>query len=74
MNREDEQIPKTIWHLLPDLVGKPRTRAVTMAHQAGFFSRVVRVDGRSLVATRDLRQDRVNFHVDDGFVTKAYVG
>lgn len=44
------------------------------AHQSGYATRRVVIDGQACMVTRDYRPDRINFHVRDGVVESAHVG
>lgn len=56
------------------LNGLTREQAETAAEAAGYTVRVVREDDESFVMTMDYRTDRINIELDDGRVTRAYVG
>lgn len=57
-----------------DFVGLSEKDAEALAGKRGLKHRVVEREGEMLPATRDLRQDRLNFIVKDGKVTKVSRG
>jgi len=48
--------------------------AQKVAEQNGFVTRIVEVDGNSLMLTMELRNNRINFRVKKGIVIEAYPG
>jgi hypothetical protein len=57
-----------------DYVGMTLEVATVKAKENGFSSRVVEVDGKSLMITEDLKNNRINFRVKGGVVTDVYPG
>jgi hypothetical protein len=57
-----------------DYVGITLEVATVKAKENGFSSRVVEVDGKSLMITEDLKNNRINFRVKGGVVTDVYPG
>jgi len=57
-----------------DYLGHSRGWAEAVAYNAGFQSRVVRIDDEWLIVTTDYWPDRVNFEIDNNIVTKATLG
>ncbi|KAG1649998.1 hypothetical protein GQR58_028485 [Nymphon striatum] len=57
-----------------DYLGHDPQWAEAIAFNNGFDVRILRVDDISYPGTTDYRSDRINFEVDLGKVTKAYVG
>jgi hypothetical protein len=49
-------------------------RAEEAIRAFGMVSRVVSVDGESMMVTEDYRTDRVNIEITDGLVSKASIG
>lgn len=56
------------------LVGRPLKDEETVKVLSGFRVRTVRQDENYFVVTHDLRFDRLNLEVDNGIITKAYIG
>lgn len=56
------------------LNGLTREQAEAAAEAAGYTVRVVREDDESYAMTMDYRTDRINIELDDGKVTRAYIG
>ena len=48
--------------------------ASALAESNGYQARVVMLDGEPQPATKDLREDRMSFDVENGVVTKCVVG
>ena len=57
-----------------DFVGLTLGEAESVAAAQGLTSRVVRIDDEWLPVTSDYSLDRVNFELDNQYVTKAYLG
>jgi hypothetical protein len=53
-----------------ELVGKTQKFAESVCRVAGWSMRVVKVNGRPCVVTRDYRTDRVNVEVEFGVVVR----
>ena len=60
--------------LAEELVSVAFVAAVASAESAGVIVRVVNRDGVPLPHTLEKRLDRINVAVDDGVVTKTYIG
>lgn len=56
------------------LVGMTYEGAKSVAAKEGLRPRLCRQDDNSYSVTMDMRDDRVNFEVDAGRITKAYLG
>lgn len=57
------------------LVGRPVEDEDTQKVLLGKLRvRFVRKDRDHLIVTQDLRSDRINLEVDNGIITKAYIG
>lgn len=61
-------------HVAQRTVGMLVDSAEVYVEQFGLRYRTVHIDGAARVITQDMRNDRVNFHVVNGKVTKAYIG
>jgi len=48
--------------------------AQKMAEQNGFSSRVVEIDGKSLMVSAEIKNNRINFRVRNNIITEAYPG
>lgn len=57
-----------------DYEGLEIEKAKEKALQNGLNSRIVEVDGKSLMLTMEVKSYRVNFRVRDGLVIEAYAG
>jgi hypothetical protein len=57
-----------------DYEGLEIEKAKEKALQNGLNSRIVEVDGKSLMLTMEVKSYRVNFRVRDGIVIEAYAG
>jgi len=57
-----------------DYLGQTQATAVILAAANGFQARIVRIDDETFAVTLDAREDRINFEIDDGLVTKATIG
>ena len=55
-------------------VGIGREEAEKKAVLDGLSPRVVAIDGEGLMVTADIRMDRVNFELLNGYVVRAYYG
>lgn len=55
-------------------LGKTKAQADAQAASNSLFTRVLRIDNQSFPATTDARPDRVNLEIDNGVVTKAFIG
>lgn len=56
------------------LSGLSEAEAEAAAAAAGYDVRVVSVDGEQRMTTMDYRTDRINLEIEDGQVTRAFVG
>lgn len=61
-------------HVAQRTVGMHVDTAEVYVEQFGLRHRTVHIDGQGLMRTNDVRNDRVNFHVVKGRITKAYIG
>lgn len=52
----------------------PLDAATALAEAGGYVSRVTVLDGEGQAATTDLREDRMNFEVENDIVTACTVG
>ena len=59
---------------LPQLIGKRIEEARGIAIKAGFLTRIVREDHQNFKTTSDFNPSRLNFEVDQGFVTNIRFG
>ena len=57
-----------------DLVGRTKEDAEILLTNEGMKYRIVREDDRSYIVTMDLRMDRFNLEIDNGFVTRVEIG
>lgn len=57
-----------------DYLGKTKAQADAVAASNNLVTRVVRIDNQYFPGTTDARFDRVNLEIDNGVVTKAYIG
>lgn len=55
-------------------IGLSSENAKNLAEKQGFISRVVCEDGQCFFVTADYREDRVNFHVENGKIIKVEKG
>ncbi len=60
--------------LTKTLLGETRAMAVTLVMKTSFVCRITRIDGNQFVTIMDMRDDRINLEIDNGRVTKAYIG
>ena len=56
------------------LVGLTKEEAEAAAADAGYTVRVTIEDGQMFPMTMDYRTDRINIEVENGVVTRAFVG
>ena len=56
------------------LVGKPEADAVREIEAAGFVARVKRRDVQPQRGDNAVNKNRINLHIENGMVTKAYIG
>lgn len=54
--------------------GRTETVATRKAQLDGYTVRVCQRDRQSFAVTRDMKRDRVNFYIRDGFVRGAEIG
>lgn len=59
---------------LNTLLGKPEAEVVKQLQDAGWKVRITARDGQSFMGTMDFRTDRVKLQVQNGVITKIYVG
>lgn len=52
----------------------PLDAATALAESSGYQARVIKQDGEGLAATTDLREDRMNFEVENDIVVACTVG
>lgn len=57
-----------------DFVGMMEDDATVEAMNSGWAVRITRRDGHAFPATRDYRDDRINFNVDQNVVVAASFG
>lgn len=57
-----------------DLIGRTKEDAEILLTNEGMKYRIVREDDRSYIVTMDLRMDRFNLEIDNGFVTRVEIG
>jgi len=55
-------------------LGLSSSEAIAKATQAGLRSRVVKIDGKSRLVTKDYRPNRLNFTIEKGKVTRVTKG
>ena len=60
--------------LLETLPGRTKDEANDLIKASGFISRVVSEDGNRYFVTQELRFDRFNLEIENGFVTKVDLG
>jgi hypothetical protein len=56
------------------LTGEYLDAAIILIEEKGFHHRLVRINGKSLICTRDYRTDRVNLTVENNKVLSCYLG
>jgi len=56
------------------LIGKTEELAKSLANSSGYALRVTRNDNQNYAITMDYRFDRINVEIDNGLVTKSYIG
>ncbi len=54
--------------------GLSEEAAHALAGKEGLQVRITARDGHYYMVTMDLRSNRINFRIDGGLVTKAYIG
>jgi hypothetical protein len=57
-----------------EYLGKSLEEATKYAQDGGFEVRVVEVDGKSIMLTMEVKQNRINFITKGGYITAAYGG
>lgn len=57
-----------------DYKGLTLNEAKTKAESKGFTTRVVEIDGKSLIVTHDLKNNRLNFRVKSDVIIDVYPG
>lgn len=55
-------------------IGLTVDAATTLATSNGFTTRIVRIDDELFIVTMDFSETRLNFEIDDGFVTLVKIG
>ena len=70
-NQNQDQPSDPGYTQAPSYVGLTEGQAVQKAEDANVTYRIVSRDGESFPITLDLRQDRLNFTLENGKVTKA---
>ena len=55
-------------------IGLTEVAGVALAERRALKHRTVSIDGRALPATRDYRQDRVNFEIEQGLIVRVSRG
>jgi hypothetical protein len=68
MNEFDED------KFLDSLINLTEQEATNKANENGYYVRVTQRDGREYMITCDFTLNRVNFHIENGLVTKATTG
>ena len=58
---------------LSAVLGKNLEEANTIAKEAGFTTRLISVDGKSMIMEADLRRDRINLSITGTRVTGASI-
>ena len=56
------------------VIGLSKEEAIAKLNAQGYHARITNQDGKSKAVTADLNPSRVNLHVDNGKVVKAYLG
>ncbi len=56
------------------LDGLTEEQAAAKIKEAGMEPRIMWRDGKYLMGTTDARRNRVNLHIKDGKVVRAYIG
>jgi len=57
-----------------ELIGKTVNEVRLLANDEGLNTRIVKIDGNSLIVTSDFRVDRLNLEVEKGLVVNIYNG
>ncbi len=57
-----------------EYVGKTLEEATKYAKDGGFDVRIVEKNGQTFMLTMDLKPNRINFRVNNGFITDVYGG
>lgn len=73
-NEEQPSVVEQVDITPESLLGLMESEAQTQAQAAGWNVRVVSRDGEEMMTTRDYRDDRLNFSVDNGVVVEVTVG
>jgi hypothetical protein len=68
MNEFDED------KFLDTLINLTEEEATNKANENGYDVRITQRDGNGYMITCDFRLNRVNFHIENGLVTKATTG
>jgi hypothetical protein len=59
---------------LDTLINLTEEEATNKANENGYYVRVTQRDGKDYMITCDFRIDRINFHIENGFVIEATTG
>ena len=54
--------------------GKTFQEAKKYAEEGGFIVRIVEEDGKSFMLQHDYKTDRINFRINNGYITDAFGG
>ncbi len=68
MNEFDEE------QFLDSLINLTEEEATNKVKENGYHVRITRRDGREYMITCDFTINRVNFHIENGLITKATTG
>lgn len=67
-------MPISRQRIVDELLGRTEAVALRKAELLGYVVFVAERDGQSFMRTADVRLDRLNFYVRDGFVRDAELG
>lgn len=59
---------------VPNVIGMTEKQATELLTKSGFTVRLRQIDGRALMGTTEIDDNRVNLYITAGKVTKATVG
>jgi hypothetical protein len=68
MNEFDED------KFLDSLINLTEEEATNKVNENGYYVRVTQRDGREYMITCDFTLNRINFHIENGLITKATTG